>query len=154
MKNYLKIIVLFTHWNVDFRLSLESDKAHQETCLCNCRRISSDDTKNESVNVKKEVWKQKRICFVYEMLEARKLKYCLVFTTVLFTSVSWGQLRIIVFVMVYRTEASSFTLAWVVFVRHEVKHKASREGDSRWLMPMHRNHYFYEVHIKYSLMNL
>jgi hypothetical protein len=65
------------------------------------------------------------------MFEALKVKYCLVFTTVNFISVSWGPAPCCCCCYgINRTKASSFSLAWIVFVRHEVKHKTSRVGES------------------------
>jgi hypothetical protein len=75
---------------VDFGLSLATDTVHQETCLCHCRKISSDDAENEAVQEERERRKcRNEIASVfYEMFEALKVKYCLVFTTVNFISVS------------------------------------------------------------------
>lgn len=54
MKKYLKKVVLFTYWNVNFHLSPTARNVNEETWLCHSRTISSGDATNEAVAEERE----------------------------------------------------------------------------------------------------
>jgi hypothetical protein len=76
---------------VAFRLSLAENNVHQETCLCLCRGLASDDATSEAVQEergRRKFRNKNAFVFLYEMFVVREVKYCLVFITIVFISVS------------------------------------------------------------------